>query len=130
MKRQALLGALLVTVNVLGLQQSAAQTRRLTIQEQRLISDRLGDRLKDPLSAQYRWPPVQLAMEAKGPRLPYCFSVNAKNSYGGYVGFRTIVGIVTQYAGKIVGFEYTTGLSDESSTDADRICSVLGIPPR
>ncbi len=130
MKRQVLLGALLVTVNVLGIHSSHAQTRKLTAQEQRLISERLGARLKDPLSAQYRWPAIRLGAAESHPRLPYCFSVNAKNAYGGYVGFRTIVGIVTQSAGKIVGFEYTIGLNDESSADADRICSVLGTSKR
>lgn len=130
MKKQVLLGALLVAMNVLGIRPSNAEARKLTIQEQRLISERLGARLKDPLSAQYRWPAIRLGAAESHPRLPYCFSVNAKNAYGGYVGFRAIVGIVTQSAGRIVGFEYTTGLSDESSADADRICSVLGTPPR
>jgi hypothetical protein len=130
MKKHVLLGALLAAMNALSIQPSHAQARNLTSQEQRLISARLGARLKDPLSAQYRWPAIRLGAAESHARLPYCFSVNAKNAYGGYVGFRTIVGIITQSAGKIVGFEYTTGLSDESSADADRICSVLGAPPR
>ncbi|MPZ39064.1 MAG: hypothetical protein GEU95_13560 [Rhizobiales bacterium] len=130
MKKQALLAAVSVALNFLGIQPSDAQTRKISTQEQRVISERLGAWLKDPLSAQYRWPAIQLGATESRPRLPYCFSVNAKNAYGGYVGFRTIVGIVTQSSGKIIGFEYTTGLNDESSVDTDRLCSVLGTPPR
>jgi hypothetical protein len=130
MKKQVLLGALLVAMNALSIQPSHAQARKLTTQEQRLISERLGAWLKDPMSAQYRWSDIRLGATESRPRLPYCFSVNAKNAYGGYVGFRTIVGIVIQSSGKIIDFEYTTGLNDESSVDTDRLCSVLGTPPR
>ena len=51
----------------------------------------------------------------KGHESGYCFQVNAKNSYGGYIGFKTIAGVVKQRSGKIVGYRYTSGVRDVRS---------------
>lgn len=64
-----------------------AHARDLTQAEQQIISEAVGDQLKDPYSARYKWPPL-LKEQQDG----YCGWVNAKNSYGAYVGsvpFRT-----------------------------------------
>ena len=43
----------------------------------------VGDKLLDGESARYRWP-----IEPDTPHLGYCGFVNAKNSYGAYIGFK------------------------------------------
>jgi hypothetical protein len=107
-----------------------ARDRTITISEQKLISDAFGKQLKDPGSAQYKWPALPKSDKNKQQRLGYCFEVNAKNSFGGYVGFKPIVGIVTEQNGRIISFEYTTGLSDSDPMMIslnNRMCEALGI---
>lgn len=52
---------------------------------QQFIRDQVGLQLLDGSTAQYRWPDYN----PKGTvYVTYCGFVNAKNAYGGYVGFR------------------------------------------
>lgn len=50
--------------------------------------DRLEAQLKDPSSAQYH-PESRLVRDGDGSA--YCGAINAKNSFGGYVGYRYFV---------------------------------------
>lgn len=52
-----------------------------TAAEKAAVLSVMQSHLKDPASAQYRW-------LAKRPGGHYCGMVNAKNSYGGYIGFQ------------------------------------------
>lgn len=117
------------TVIAIVAQPALAATRQLTSSEKQIISTSLGRTLKDPASAQYHFPPVPLTSLSKGAKVPYCFTVNAKNSFGGYVGQKMIVSLLIVSKGKIVGFEYTTGLNDETpalrETTAE-LCALLG----
>ncbi|WP_070401292.1 hypothetical protein [Hydrogenophaga sp. PML113] len=65
-------------------------TQALTIQDEaQVIADTqrlVSDRLKDPGSAQFR--NVRVQQYLQGPLKIICGEINAKNSYGGYVGFR------------------------------------------
>lgn len=49
---------------------------------QQFIRDQVGLQLLDGSTAQYRWP------DYNRDSITYCGFVNAKNAYGGYVGFR------------------------------------------
>jgi hypothetical protein len=51
----------------------------------KLSPERLQKDFKDPSSAQFRWQPVPGDKVATGQF--YCAMVNAKKSYGAYVGF-------------------------------------------
>ena len=64
----------------------------LTSQEKEIIMTAVkvkGD-LKDPDSAQFRWVRLSADVDTNAPHVSasYCGLVNAKNSYGGYVGYR------------------------------------------
>ncbi len=105
-----------------------AETRLLSDAEKRLIADEFGSSLKDPNSAQYRWANLVIDPSVKGSEFGYCFQVNAKNSYGGYTGFRTIAGMVKRSGGKIISYSYTSGVRDDeimAQTTKD-ICRILG----
>ena len=107
-----------------------AQTRQLSAPEKGLIAGTYGARLKDPGSAQYQWAPVPLADNLKGGRVAYCFRVNAKNSFGGYTGFKLILGMLARANGKITSFEYMAGNLDDSPELAQttaELCRTFGI---
>lgn len=110
-------------------QPAVAATRQLNPSEKQLISASFGRALKDPASAQYVFPAIPLTSLNKGAKAPYCFTVNAKNAFGGYVGQKTIVSLLIVSKGQIVGFEYTTGLSDDTpalrETTAE-LCALFG----
>jgi hypothetical protein len=108
----------------------SAQTRQLTAPEKQIIANAYGARLKDPASAQYRWAALPLTDNLKGGKLAYCFQVNAKNSYGGYTGFKLILGTLKRVNGKIVAFNYVTGNLDDAATFAQMtadLCRASGI---
>jgi hypothetical protein len=64
----------------------------------------------------------------KGDQTGYCFRVNAKNSYGGYIGFETIAGLVKRNAGRIVSYTYTSGGRDDAiiSQATEELCQIIG----
>ena len=65
---------------------ATAQTeRQITEPEKAAVRLAIEQRLMDPMSAQYRWLPTVAADGA------YCGYVNAKNRYGGYVGFASFL---------------------------------------
>ncbi len=72
-----------------------ANARDLTDKEKDVIRNAVGAGLKDPGSAQYEFLPFV------GQKV-YCGRVNAKNSYGGYVGFVPFSTDLTVRDGEIV----------------------------
>jgi len=52
--------------------------------------------------------------------------INAKNSYGGYTGFRLVVGKSKIVAGKIASFEYIGGNVDELRDVVEMYCCGVG----
>jgi hypothetical protein len=58
----------------------------------------LAQSLKDPASAQWRW--ALFPKNAEGT-VTYCAEVNAKNSYGGYNGFKPFLAVLNVTKGKI-----------------------------
>ena len=60
---------------------SALPSKPLTVAHKKQIAAAVTEKLKDPDSAKFRWPAVQ-------EWGLYCGWVNAKNSYGGYTGFK------------------------------------------
>jgi hypothetical protein len=100
--------ALLVSGNICH-----AQSRAISDMERSLITSSYGQLLKDAGSAQYRMQPIPLSDNQKGGMFVYCFEVNAKNSYGGYAGYKTIIGMVTRLNGKITSFRYDGNSDDD-----------------
>lgn len=103
-----------------------AQSRVITEGERKVVSNSYGQQLKDPSSVQYRWGVIPPAENAKIGEIAYCFQANAKNSYGGYTGFRLIIGRVKRANGKIISFEYTAGLIDDLASVVATLCNQLG----
>jgi hypothetical protein len=122
----------LIALTILSLCVSAtanAQTRALTDIDKKAIANDYGKRLKDPASAQYQWAPVPIESITKGPKVAYCFQVNAKNSYGGYVGSRLIIGALLVNGGRVRGFEYSAGANDTTPAlqqATAEMCQILG----
>jgi len=107
---------------------SYAQDRPLTDIEKKIVASTYAERLRDPLSAQFRWHNLIRLPSARSHELIYCFQVNAKNSYGSYIGFKTIFGTVTQRNGAIVGYRYKLGAESNPimSDTANEFCEVAG----
>jgi hypothetical protein len=116
--------ALLVSGNICH-----AQSRAISNIERSLITNSYGQLLKDAGSAQYRMQPIPLSDNQKGGMFVYCFEVNAKNSYGAYAGYKTIIGMVTRLNGKILSFRYDGNSDDDvrsySGSTADT-CRAFG----
>lgn len=74
---------------------SLSAPRPLTDVEKALISEHVGSSLKDPASASYTY------LNYNGSNY-YCGKVNAKNSYGGYVGKEFFLVRLSNQAGKLV----------------------------
>jgi hypothetical protein len=106
-----------------------AQSRAISDIERSLITNSYGQLLKDAGSAQYRMQPIPVSDNQKGGMFVYCFQVNAKNSYGGYAGYKTIIGMVTRLNGKIMSFRYDGNSDDDvrsySGSTADT-CRAFG----
>ena len=91
-----------------------AQTRPISNGERSLITNSYGHQLKDAASAQYRMQPIPLTDNQKDGKSVYCFQVNAKNSYGGYTGYKTVIGKVARSNGKIISFSYDGNSDDDA----------------
>lgn len=82
-------------------QLSADQLRDLTPPEKAILAKGFAAGLKDPDSAKFQWTRIPKALPVGGT-LDYCGLVNAKNSYGGYIGAQPFLGIIQVTKGKIV----------------------------
>jgi hypothetical protein len=106
-----------------------AQTRQISNVERSLITSSYGHTLKDADSAQYKMQPIPLTDNQKDGRTVYCFEVNAKNSYGGYAGYKTVIGRITRVNGKITSYSYDGSSDDDArsipSATAD-MCRAFG----
>jgi hypothetical protein len=74
--------ASLLLPTVAGAQPLANVPRPLTDDEMAQARELVSQQLKDPESARFRWNPSVLDENI------YCGFVNARNSFGGYVGYR------------------------------------------
>lgn len=74
----------------------AAPPRNLAPVEKAAIKAAVEEKLKDPFSAQFKWG------QWNGSAY-YCGTVNAKNSFGGYIGFVPFLALVAFAEGKVAG---------------------------
>jgi hypothetical protein len=72
--------------------------RELTLPEKKVISDAVGLSIKDPNTAQFRWPQISAAEEGA---VNYCGMVNAKSPYPAYSGWQAYIVEATVSAGKV-----------------------------
>lgn len=71
--------------------------RDLTDPEKQIIENSVKDRLKDPDSAMFKLPKVN----EDGKPDTYCGLVNAKNSYGGYTGYKPFLATLSRPNGEV-----------------------------
>lgn len=102
-----------------------AQTRPISNAERALITNSYGRLLKDAGSAQFKMPPIPLADNQTNGTTIYCFEVNAKNSYGGYAGYKAVLGRVTRSKGKIASFNADDDRASVPGSTAD-LCRAFG----
>jgi hypothetical protein len=72
--------------------------RELTLPEKKIISDAVALSIKDPGSAQYRWPTIPASEEGQ---VNYCGMVNAKSPYAAYSGWQAYIVEAQVSAGKV-----------------------------
>ena len=112
--RQILFASAVLGACVLGTSIAHSATRELEPSERDLLQRELFKQLKDPDSAKVRWPAF-LGGTA------YCGFFNAKNSYGGYVGYQAFMASVKKKDGVIV--TVTNVLVHRAAND---VCSSIG----
>jgi hypothetical protein len=120
---RTLLAASVVVIG--GTSTCHAQSRPISKGEHALITDSYGRMLKDAASAQYRMQPIPLADNQTDGKTVYCFEVNAKNTYGGYTGYRAVIGRVARSKGKIVSFSADDDRGSLPGSTAE-ICRAFG----
>lgn len=97
---------------------AATDERKLDPVEQSIVSDAVGEALKDPDSAKFKWLPISARLR-NGPAV-YCARVNAKNSYGAYVGYTVFSVIARLKNGQIVEVS-DLSLAGEPSSKLNRV---------
>ena len=104
------------------------ELRELNSAEKKLLAEHLSRDLKDPGSAQFRW--------TKFPKIPsdnepihYCGTVNAKNSYGGYVGHQPFIAVIGVVKGKIATASIGALASSQpgDAETVERLCKEKGL---
>jgi hypothetical protein len=104
--------------------------RDLTDNEKRLAADSLRKRLRDPDSAEFRWPKLRPDRKLPKQAWAYCGEVNASNGFGGYVGFRRFLtyamhdgfGSVTEF----ILLDISKADSDFEAQLIENMCQNLG----
>jgi hypothetical protein len=95
-----------------------------------LVESAFRATLKDPDSAQFSWPNgfvagrYRLLLEHTVKGWVTCGTVNAKNSYGGYVGRAAAVGVINN------GVVTHVAMDDADAIDGElaEACKKMGIP--
>lgn len=100
-----------------------------------MVEAAIKAKLKDPYSAQFDWP---YGFTAGSYRPIYarrqhgwitCGTVNARNSYGGYIGRRTIIGLIKNGALVFADIDDNTNFGANNGIES-ATCSKLGLPTR
>lgn len=103
--------------------------RELSAGEKRVLASILAESLKDPGSAQWKW--AKFPKAVFNGETSYCAQVNAKNSYGGYNGFKVFLAVVTVEKGQIKRGAIA-GIQDTNPTYAEivpNMCREEGLDP-
>jgi hypothetical protein len=74
--------------------------RKLSEAEKKIIYAAVAQSMKDRGSVQIKWTPFRATKKPDGVA-DYCMTVNARNSYGGYVGFKPYLTSLVLRQGKV-----------------------------
>lgn len=117
-----------VVVLVMGSVCNTAMARDvLTEKEKVIIMKAVKSELKDPESARFKWPKLakDVDMKSDAVAINYCGLVNAKNSYGGYVGDRPFNAVLTWSKGRMDDLFVTAKIESDINI-AVAVCSDFG----
>lgn len=108
----------------------ASEMRDLTQAEKAILAKGFAAGLKDPGSAQFQWAKIQKGLPTDGT-IDYCAVVNAKNSYGGYIGATPFMGTIQVTNGKIAaGMMGAVGYTERQYADLlPKMCRDKGLNP-
>jgi hypothetical protein len=108
---------------------ASAKLRDLSEPEKAAVGVAVARGLKDPGSAQFRWNKIVDAPPGE-EGIPYCAMVNAKNSFGGYIGFKPYVAMVLIDKGKATGAKLIGVAGSANDTYAvETVCRDSGLNP-
>lgn len=102
-----------------------------TAVEKKAIQAAVADKMKDPGSVQIKWTQIR-PNAADGGVTTYCATYNAKNGYGGYMGFHPLlVGIILKNGSPPEAQMITTPghTQDVSDGAALQVCRARGLDP-
>lgn len=106
--------------------------RKLTDSEKKIVREGITRNFKDPDSAQIRWTLFR-PTEDKNGAPSYCATVNAKNSYGAYTGYKPFLASIILREGKITTALLITAPSRHSQDIQDQaaldVCKMNGLDP-
>ena len=88
----------LLGLNSMAAAASGTGQRELSPPEKKIITDAVALSIKDPGSAQYRWPKIPASEEGA---VNYCGMVNAKSPYPAYNGWQAYIVEATVSGGKV-----------------------------
>lgn len=104
--------------------------RELTEREKKVISGYLAADLKDPASASFSWAWILPPIDPNGA-VTYCGAINARNSFGGFVGRSPYLSLVGFKNGEVES-AYLTGIASDGSTKSQAyliMCERAGYQP-
>ena len=109
---------------------ATSELRDLAPAEKALLAKALAKTLKDPESAKFEWTKIAKPLSPTSV-VYYCAALNAKNSYGGYVGAAPFMAAVNFDGGKITGASMDM-LASANVVERDIVvkrCGQLGLDP-
>lgn len=100
-------------------------SKSATADEVKVITKALKERMKDPESVRVR----KIVGRTVQPGVyEFCGEINAKNSYGGYGGFKSFIAVMGKSGNKVVSVDFT-GIDSDSDV-IDGMCADKGLTPR
>jgi len=104
--------------------------REITLEEKKFLIEALSRDLKDPGSAQFRWAQIPVPSTPTGA-VHYCATVNAKNSYGGYVGQKPFIAVIGFVNNKMsmAGMVALSGSDEYQDQPISALCTKYNLSP-
>jgi len=115
---------------LLGLSGAAASSgqgrRELTLPEKKIISDAVALSIRDPGSAQFRWPAIPASEEGQ---VNYCGMVNARSPYPAYDGEQAYIVEARVVGGHVASAVMGLIAGGKDKTIVATMCAKYGLDP-
>jgi hypothetical protein len=104
--------------------------RELTEREIKVISGGLAVDLKDPASVSFWWSWIKPPVDPNGA-VTYCAALNARNSFGGYIGRSPFIAVVG-FKNGVASSAYLSGIASDNTSKSQAVlimCERAGYQP-